>query len=96
VFTNLTRDHLDFHVTMEAYFAASKSCSPARRRAAGFRRADRDDSYSRALHVAPETRVFWYGIGPDSDCARCTSSPEASGCASTSSMASSVSRWNRR
>ena len=29
VFTNLTRDHLDYHGTMENYFAAKRSCSMA-------------------------------------------------------------------
>jgi len=29
VFTNLTRDHLDYHGTMEAYFAAKEKLSTA-------------------------------------------------------------------
>jgi UDP-N-acetylmuramoyl-L-alanyl-D-glutamate--2,6-diaminopimelate ligase len=28
VFTNLTRDHLEYHGTMEAYAAAKARCSP--------------------------------------------------------------------
>ncbi len=34
VFTNLTRDHLDFHGTMEAYFAAKQMLFSGRGRAA--------------------------------------------------------------
>jgi UDP-N-acetylmuramoyl-L-alanyl-D-glutamate--2,6-diaminopimelate ligase len=68
VFTNLTRDHLDFHVTMEAYFAAKQKLFAGEGgEPPAFAVLNRDDSYSRALHIAPETRVFWYGIGPDSD-----------------------------
>ena len=34
VFTNLTRDHLDFHGTMEDYFAAKETAVRGRRRPA--------------------------------------------------------------
>ena len=68
VFTNLTRDHLDFHGTMEAYFAAKQKLflgaggvPPA------FAVLNRDDSYSRNLQIPPETRVLWYGLGQDPD-----------------------------
>jgi UDP-N-acetylmuramoyl-L-alanyl-D-glutamate--2,6-diaminopimelate ligase len=68
VFTNLTRDHLDFHVTMEAYGAAKqKLFAGAGGGPPAFAVLNRDDSFARALEIAPETRVFWYGIGPDSD-----------------------------
>ena len=47
VFTNLTRDHLDYHQTMEKYFAAKRLLfdgtvypGPARRRHQCARRAD--------------------------------------------------------
>jgi len=86
-----------FHVTMEAYFAAKQKLFAGEGgEPPAFAVLNRDDSYSRALHIAPETRVFCTGSARTPTCARCTSSPEASGCASTSSMASSVSRWNRR
>ena len=62
-FTNLTRDHLDYHQTMEAYFAAKqllftpRSGSPPR-----FAVLNADDEAARRLEIRPETAVFWYGI----------------------------------
>ncbi len=47
VFTNLSQDHLDFHKTMEAYFAAKASLfTPAHARAGV---VNRDDAYGRRL-----------------------------------------------
>ncbi|MBI4875862.1 MAG: UDP-N-acetylmuramoyl-L-alanyl-D-glutamate--2,6-diaminopimelate ligase [Acidobacteria bacterium] len=63
VFTNLTRDHLDFHGTMEHYFAAKNllfrgdGASPPRRAA-----LNADDDYARRVETAPETEVLWYSI----------------------------------
>ncbi|HEY7303680.1 MAG TPA: UDP-N-acetylmuramoyl-L-alanyl-D-glutamate--2,6-diaminopimelate ligase [Bryobacteraceae bacterium] len=63
-FTNFTRDHLDYHQTMEAYFAAKqllftpRSGAPPR-----FAVLNADDEAVRRLELAPETAVFWYGIG---------------------------------
>ncbi len=66
VFTNLGRDHLDFHADMEDYFAA-KSDLFTRRRA---RRAlvNVDDAYARRLldHPEIETRTF-SATGRDAD-----------------------------
>jgi len=76
---------------MEAYFAAKQKLFAGEGgEPPAFAVLNRDDSYSRALHIAPETRVFWYGIGPDSDLRALHIVSGASGCASTSSMASSV------
>ena len=68
VFTNLTRDHLDFHGTMEAYFAAKQALfegtggpPPA------FAVLNRDDAYARRLNVNPKTKVVWYGLGQERD-----------------------------
>jgi UDP-N-acetylmuramoyl-L-alanyl-D-glutamate--2,6-diaminopimelate ligase len=68
VFTNLTRDHLDFHGTMEAYFAAKQALfegtggpPPA------FAVLNRDDAYARLLNVNPQTKVVWYGLGQERD-----------------------------
>ena len=67
VFSNLTRDHLDFHSTMENYYAAKKllfdgaggpppECSVI----------NRDDEWGRNL-VSPgnPTQVLWYGLGSE-------------------------------
>jgi UDP-N-acetylmuramoyl-L-alanyl-D-glutamate--2,6-diaminopimelate ligase len=66
VFTNLTRDHLDFHGTMEAYFAAKQmlfagaGAPPPR-----FAVLNRDDEYARRIPLHPKTEGFWYGLGAD-------------------------------
>jgi len=62
-FTNFTRDHLDYHHTMEAYFAAKqllfkpRSGPPPR-----FAVLNADDEWARKIDVAPETHTFWYGL----------------------------------
>ena len=66
VFTNLTRDHLDFHGTMEAYLAAKLKLfagagGPPPRAAV----LNRDDESIRKIKLARETQAFWYGLGPD-------------------------------
>ncbi len=66
VFTNLTRDHLDFHRTMEDYFAAKRllftgSGGPAPQYAV----LNRDDDWSRRLGSLTGPEKIWYGLGPD-------------------------------
>lgn len=66
IFTNLTRDHLDFHHTMEEYFAAkqllfSGNGAPPPH----FVAINSDDSYGKQIQLNPETRVFRYGMGKD-------------------------------
>ena len=62
-FTNFTRDHLDYHQTMEAYFAAKqllftpRSGPPPR-----FAVINADDETALRLEFSSETEVFWYGI----------------------------------
>ena len=63
VFTNLTRDHLDFHGDMEAYFAAKQRLfegagGPPPR----FAVLNHDDEYGRAVKTKPGTEVLSYGI----------------------------------
>jgi UDP-N-acetylmuramoyl-L-alanyl-D-glutamate--2,6-diaminopimelate ligase len=63
IFTNLTRDHLDFHSTMEEYFLAKRllfegvGAPPPR-----FAVLNCDDAYAHRI-PAPGTEVFWYGLG---------------------------------
>ncbi len=62
VLTNITRDHLDFHQTMDAYFQAKSEL---------FRGQDapppknvvlnRDDEWSERVPVAAESQTYWYG-----------------------------------
>ncbi len=62
-FTNFTRDHLDYHHTMEAYFGAKqllftpRSGPPPR-----FAVLNADDDWVRRVKISPETEVFWYGL----------------------------------
>lgn len=64
-FTNFTRDHLDYHGTMDAYFAAKqllftpRSGPPPR-----FAVLNTDDEASDKLRIAPETKIYWYGTLP--------------------------------
>jgi UDP-N-acetylmuramoyl-L-alanyl-D-glutamate--2,6-diaminopimelate ligase len=68
VFTNLTRDHLDFHGTMEAYFSAKGELfAGAGGPAPAFAVVNRDDEYARRLPLHPETKVLWYGLGQDAE-----------------------------
>ncbi|HEY3457060.1 MAG TPA: UDP-N-acetylmuramoyl-L-alanyl-D-glutamate--2,6-diaminopimelate ligase [Bryobacteraceae bacterium] len=62
-FTNFTRDHLDYHQTMEAYFDAKqllftpRSGPPPR-----FAVLNSDDEAVRRLRISKETEVWWYGL----------------------------------
>ena len=63
IFTNLTRDHLDFHKTMEAYFAAKQLLFTGQGGAAPqFAAINHDDEWGKQLQVKPGTEVFWYGL----------------------------------
>jgi len=66
VFTNLTRDHMDFHQTMENYFAAKQMLfTGAGAPAPPFAVINRDDPYGPKIEVGKGTKVFWYGLGKD-------------------------------
>ncbi len=64
VFTNLTQDHLDFHGSMEEYFAAKRrlfegaGAAPPRCAVINY-----DDPWARKLPVSRAEEVFRYGLG---------------------------------
>ncbi len=62
-FTNFTRDHLDYHHTMEAYFTAKQLLfKPRGGPPPRFAVLNADDEAGRRIEVSAETKVFWYGI----------------------------------
>ena len=68
VFTNLTRDHLDYHRTMENYFAAKRklfdgSLGSSPRSSI----INSDDEYGRRLAKAAQGRVTTYGLSESAD-----------------------------
>jgi UDP-N-acetylmuramoyl-L-alanyl-D-glutamate--2,6-diaminopimelate ligase len=68
VFTNLTRDHLDFHGNMDEYFAAkSLLFAGAGGPPPAYAVINRDDPYASRLQFDPSTRVLKYGAGVDAD-----------------------------
>jgi UDP-N-acetylmuramoyl-L-alanyl-D-glutamate--2,6-diaminopimelate ligase len=68
VFTNLTRDHLDFHHTMEEYFAAKRLLfMPDGAPPPAWAAINIDDEYGRRIETARETRVLRYGFGAVAD-----------------------------
>jgi UDP-N-acetylmuramoyl-L-alanyl-D-glutamate--2,6-diaminopimelate ligase len=63
VFTNLTVDHLDFHKTMESYFAAKALLFTGNGAAAPrFAVINHDDAHAKLIETNPATEVFWYGL----------------------------------
>lgn len=68
VFTNLTRDHLDFHETMENYFAAKSVLFESNGgRPPLFAVINSDDEYGKRIKPAAGTQAWWYGLGPDAN-----------------------------
>jgi UDP-N-acetylmuramoyl-L-alanyl-D-glutamate--2,6-diaminopimelate ligase len=65
-FTNFTRDHLDYHHTMEAYFAAKQLLfKPRNGRPPRFAVLNADDERGRHLELSSETSVFWYSLNQE-------------------------------
>ncbi len=71
VFTNLTRDHLDFHKTMEAYFRAKKRLFFELLKNDGIAVINLDDDYGKILNSeirkSDSSKVLTYGLGKDAD-----------------------------
>src|SRR6202167_2495328 len=66
VFTNLTRDHLDFHHTMENYFAAKQllfASQDSGTAAPVWAVINNDDAYGRQIHPAPHTLRYGFEAG---------------------------------
>ena len=68
VFTNLTQDHLDYHITMNNYFEA-KALLFKSLKAGGFAVINNDDDYAqRFKNVVPDgVTIYTYGIKNDAD-----------------------------
>jgi len=68
VFTNLTRDHLDYHKTMDSYFAAKRKLFDGE---LGSEPAasviNCDDEYGRILARSARGRLITYGLREDAD-----------------------------
>lgn len=62
VFTNLTQDHLDYHGSMEEYFAAKERLF-REEYAPRFAVLNADDEYGRRIRTAAGTAVLSYGLG---------------------------------
>jgi UDP-N-acetylmuramoyl-L-alanyl-D-glutamate--2,6-diaminopimelate ligase len=67
VFTNLSRDHLDFHRDMEDYFAVKRLLFERYLRAAGTAVVGLDDGYGRRLVEALGGSLLTYGYSPEAD-----------------------------
>ncbi len=73
VFTNLTRDHLDFHHDMESYFEAKArlftELLPASTKPGRFAVIHRDDPYGRRLMERVRERIVTFGRSEEADVA---------------------------
>lgn len=68
IFTNLTQDHLDYHITMENYFNAKAKLFQGLKKG-NFAVINNDDNYSKRFIEAtnPEASVITYGVKNNSD-----------------------------
>lgn len=65
-FTNFTRDHLDYHGTMEHYFDAKQLLfTPRVGPAPKFAVLNADDPWAAKIAIAPETEVFRYSMNAE-------------------------------
>lgn len=64
-FTNLTQDHLDFHASMEDYYAAKRALFTRGRARRGA--VNVDDAYGRRLVTECEIETITFGASPGAD-----------------------------
>jgi UDP-N-acetylmuramoyl-L-alanyl-D-glutamate--2,6-diaminopimelate ligase len=67
VFTNLTRDHLDFHGDMESYFEAKRLLFSSLLRPEGWAIVNLDDDHGETLVRTSRGRVMTYAIDREAD-----------------------------
>ena len=67
LFTNLTQDHLDYHKTMEDYFAAKNLLFTRHLVEGGTAIVNWDDAYGRRLTIPPHARLIRMGQAEDAD-----------------------------
>lgn len=67
VFTNLSRDHLDFHHDMEAYFLSKRKLFTRYLRSSGTAVVCVDDAYGERLASELASRVLTYGVSDIAD-----------------------------
>ena len=68
VFTNLTRDHLDFHGDMERYGGSKRQLfAPSEGPAPRWAVLNADDRSSKQMQPRSETQTIWYGVSPGAD-----------------------------
>jgi UDP-N-acetylmuramoyl-L-alanyl-D-glutamate--2,6-diaminopimelate ligase len=70
IFTNLTRDHLDYHLDMESYLASKKRLfaellAPDKVKPRRMAVVNLDDPYGPRIAAAAACPVLSYGLGPD-------------------------------
>jgi UDP-N-acetylmuramoyl-L-alanyl-D-glutamate--2,6-diaminopimelate ligase len=64
IFTNLTRDHLDFHASMEDYFAAKQLLfSGTGAPPPAWAVLNSDDEWCRRVQVSRQSEALWFGVG---------------------------------
>ena len=68
VFTNLSRDHLDYHGSMQKYFASKRVLFESLNET-GFAVINKDDSYYDEICLATQAKSVSYGFSADADIA---------------------------
>ncbi|MDD5614061.1 MAG: UDP-N-acetylmuramoyl-L-alanyl-D-glutamate--2,6-diaminopimelate ligase [Candidatus Omnitrophica bacterium] len=67
VFTNLDRDHLDYHKDMDSYYRTKKTLFTDLLKEDGFAVINTDDSYGRDLYEQIKSDKISYGFNEDAD-----------------------------